>query len=227
MDVRELKPRVWRWTAPHPDWTPQDGGPDGWDENVASYFVEAQGALLLFDPLVPQSEPDRERFWAALDRDVERLGPPAVLLTVFWHARSTRAVAERYAGTTIWASARQANRVRDRAPLTHPFEPGDTLPGAVEALPTARGGETLFWLPGERAVVAGDALLGTPDGGVRLCPQSWLPEGTTHEHLNASLRPVLELPVEAVLLAHGEPVLDNAREALSRALAVAHRTGRT
>jgi hypothetical protein len=37
--------------------------------------------------------------------------------------------------------------------------------------------------------------------------------------LRAALRPLLELPVESVLVSHGEPVLENGRDAIARALA--------
>ena len=36
--------------------------------------------------------------------------------------------------------------------------------------------------------------------------------------LRESLRPLLDLPVELVLVSHGEPVLENGREAIAAAL---------
>jgi hypothetical protein len=39
-----------------------------------------------------------------------------------------------------------------------------------------------------------------------------------HPELRAALRPLLDLPVELVLVSHGEPVLTNGRDALSDAL---------
>jgi hypothetical protein len=62
-------------------------------------------------------------------------------------------------------------------------------------------------------------LLGGEDGGVRLCPQSWLPAKTSLRELADSLRPLLELPVERILVSHGEPVLGDGRSALAEALA--------
>jgi len=102
--------------------------------------------------------------------------------------------------------------------LTNSFRLGEPLPGGVEALPTLRGGEVLFWLPEHRALVAGDVLLGTPEGGIRVCPDSWLPAGVDESALRSSLRPLLERRVELVLLTHGEPVLTGAGDALARAL---------
>jgi hypothetical protein len=62
-------------------------------------------------------------------------------------------------------------------------------------------------------------LLGDADGGVRCCPESWLPAGVGHAELRAALAPLLELPVERVLVSHGTPVLEDGHAALSRALA--------
>jgi hypothetical protein len=52
-----------------------------------------------------------------------------------------------------------------------------------------------------------------------MCPESWLPEATGHGELAASLRPLLERPVERILLSHGDPVLEDALDALRNALA--------
>jgi glyoxylase-like metal-dependent hydrolase (beta-lactamase superfamily II) len=103
--------------------------------------------------------------------------------------------------------------------VTDLFSPGDALPGGVEALATARSTEVVYWLSGCGAVVPGDVILGAEGGGLRLCPDSWLPESTSQAQLRASLRPLLELPVQRVLVSHGEPVLKGARRALERMLA--------
>jgi len=65
---------------------------------VSSAYLEADDAVCLIDPLVPRG--DEERFFAALDADVERLGRPvAIVLTNPWHRRSTDELATRYAGS--------------------------------------------------------------------------------------------------------------------------------
>ena len=60
--------------------------------------------------------------------------------------------------------------------------------------------------------------VGAAGGGLRLCPESWLPEGKGHAELRAALRPLLDLPVERVLVSHGEPVLTGAGRALAGVL---------
>jgi hypothetical protein len=199
MEVQELRPGLWRWTAPHPEWEHAEN----WGPDVASVYAELPHAVVVIDPLVPPGED--ERFWSALDRDVERLGLPVhVLLTVHWHERSVAAVLERY-GATLW----------------RPEEKGE-LPEGVQA-EIIRGSdwvEALFYLEPQCALVAGDLLIGV-DGGVEL-PVQWFPKGE-QEWAESTLKPELRkrlgrLPVELVLVSHGEPVLSDGRAALDRAL---------
>jgi glyoxylase-like metal-dependent hydrolase (beta-lactamase superfamily II) len=173
--------------------------------------------VLVIDPLVPGDEAGR--FWVALDRDVERAGGKVhVLITVFWHTRSTADLVARY-GARVWAPTRARAVVERRAGVVSDvFRPGDALPGAVEALETARSNEVVYWLRGPRALVPGDVILGDDEGGLRLCPDSWLPGTTSQVELRASLQPLRELPAERVLVSHGEPVLRGAGEALERML---------
>ncbi len=219
MDAARIRPNLWRWTAPHPDWTPDEGGPEGWEREVASYLYDGGDALVLFDPLAPpDGTRDAARFWDELDRDIERAGSPHILLTVYWHVRSSPAILERYDGARLWAHTRAAQPIRKRVRVTDTFRPGEPLPGGVEARESGRGGEILFWIPEHGALVAGDVLLGAAGGGLRVCPDSWLGERITPQELRERLRRLLELPIELILLTHGEPVLERGRDALERAL---------
>ncbi|MDQ3671734.1 MAG: MBL fold metallo-hydrolase [Actinomycetota bacterium] len=207
MDVAEIAAGLWRWTGFHEEW----------NEDVGSVFCETGDDVVLIDPLVPPE--DAERFWRALDRDIGRIGGHVhVLVTVFWHVRSTPAIVERYSAR-VWApSSSRAAVERRSGVVTNVFRPGDTLPGGIEAFRSARRTEVVLWIPQHRTLVPGDVLLGDGAGGVRMCPESWLPEKTGHAELAASLEPLLELPVERILVSHGEPVLVNGSEALAAAL---------
>jgi glyoxylase-like metal-dependent hydrolase (beta-lactamase superfamily II) len=207
MDVARIDEGLWRWTAYY----------DEWKDDVGSVFCETEDGVVLVDPLVPTDEADR--FWHALDRDVEGAGGTVhVLVTVFWHVRSTAAVIERY-GARLWAPKSGRAAVERRAgPVTDPFRPDDRLPGGVQAFRTARAAEVVYWIPWHRALIPGDVLLGDEQGGVRMCPESWLPEKTDHAKLAASLRPLLELPLERILVSHGEPVLTDGATKLAAAL---------
>jgi hypothetical protein len=216
VDVTEIRPGLWRWTATHPDWTPEEGGEEWGEPEVASYSLVEDDTLILIDPLVPGDE--EERFWRALDRDVEQHGVPQVLLTVFWHARSTQRILDRYEGAHAHAPAAWPDEARQRVPSAELYELGDTLPAGIEAHGTIHRGEALLWIPAHRALAAGDILLGTRDGGVRMCPDSWLRPGVTGQELRNGIRHVLALPIELLLLTHGEPVLEDAHAKLEALL---------
>lgn len=202
--MQEIRPGLLRWTARHPEWTPEEGGAEGWDPEVASYAYAAPDALVLFDPISPP--------WEAIDPLVERLGAPHVLISVFWHVRDAPSVLERYAGARLWADILQREEIEKRVTLTDTIEPGDALPGGIEA---HRPRELVFWIPEHRALLAGDVLLGA-NGGVRVMPDSWLGH-RPRDVFRANMALLTKLPVELLLLTHGEVVEDGGaalREAL-------------
>ena len=187
MNVSELAAGLWRWTARHPDW--KEGS--DWEQDVGCVYYEAPGATVLIDPLVPA---ERERFFEALDRDVERRELPVViLLTCAWHERSSGELTERYGAAT------------------------DGFVEGVVALPFQIADETMYWLPDHRSLVTGDSLMGDGGGGITVCPDTWL-EGDAPALLRRDLRPLLDLPIELVLVSHGEPVLERGHAAIERAL---------
>jgi hypothetical protein len=198
----ELAPGLHRWTARHPDAdpSPTPGSPADWGPDVACVAYEAPDALVLVDPLVPD---DREDLRDGLDALVRRHGRRvAILTTLGFHRRSKEKLAARYDAST--------SRARK------------TLPAGVETVQIKGAGETMVWLAEPRALVPGDRLLGADEGGLRLSPDSWLrylPSGMRARQLREALRPLLDLPVEKVLVSHGEPVLRGGREAIARALA--------
>ena len=145
----EIAPGLRRWTAYH----------DHWEEQVGSLAVETDDGLLLIDPIDPP-------------RGLRR--PDHVLLTVFWHGRSTAELKSK----RVWAQKRSAQPLRNRGvQVTDAFAPGDELPGGLEAFATARVNEVVYWLPKQRSLAVGDVLLGagakpraTRDA-LRFCPE--------------------------------------------------------
>jgi hypothetical protein len=192
----EIAPGLRRWTAWH----------DHWEEEVGSLAVETGDGLVLIDPIDPP-------------RAVEK--PAHVLLTVFWHGRSAGDLGSEH----VWASTRSAHPLRNRGvEVTDAFREADELPGGIRAFQTARVAEVVYWLPDQKALAVGDVLLGAgakpraTSDALRLCPERWLGKAT-HDDLRESLRPLLELPVQRVLVSHGEPVLRAGKRALATVLA--------
>lgn len=66
--MEELRPGLWTWTAPHPEWNEQPV--------VRSYAVERDDAIVLIDPISPPAQ-------LIADRELR------VALTCPWHARSS------------------------------------------------------------------------------------------------------------------------------------------
>ncbi len=191
----EVEPGLRRWTAYH----------EHWEEQVGSLALETDDGLVLIDPIDPP-------------RGLR--SPDHVLLTVFWHGRSTVELKAK----RVWAHTRSAQPLRNRGvQVTDAFKPGDELPGGLDAFATARVNEVVFWLPKQRSLAIGDVLLGagakpraTRDA-LRFCPERWLGKGK-HDDLRATLQPLLTLPVQRVLVSHGEPVLRGGKAALARVL---------
>jgi hypothetical protein len=189
--LREIARGLRRWTSWH----------DHWEEDVGSVAVDTSDGLVLIDPLDPPPE----------------LGQPAhVLVTVYWHAREAAGLKAR-----TWAPSRSLRPLANRG--VEAENAADGLPGGIRAFPTARAAEAVYWLPEHRALVVGDVLLGAgakprpTDDALRLCPERWLGKAT-HDDLRESLRPLLDLPVEHVLVSHGAPVLGGGKAALERVL---------
>jgi glyoxylase-like metal-dependent hydrolase (beta-lactamase superfamily II) len=228
MTVDELAQGLWRWTTPHPAWTPEQGGSSGWEQSVGCVYYETSDAVVLIDPQVPPSgTPDETRYWAALDRDVERTGlPVAVLVGNAYHGRSADSIRARYGerrSTSVYAHADA--RARVSCSVTTPFEDGETLPGGVQAHAIAGldAGETAFWIPAHRALVFADAVLGAGAGEVRVAPRSWGADGEEAAaryatEFRASIERLVALDPVVLLPSHGEPVLENGAAALVRAV---------
>ncbi len=193
VEVRDVLPGLWLWRQPHPDWSE---GSD-WEPEVASFAVESRGVMLLLDPLAPP--PRASDVWARLDATrpevIVILKPDHVRdvdLFVRWYG------ARAYGPSLFW---------RDDVPRTElePLQPGDELPGGLQAHYDGRGvKETPVYLPEQRALVFADAMT-APDGALRVWATPWHQERTL-----PALRALLDLPFEHVLVSHGEPVHDRA-----------------
>ena len=183
--MQELRPGLYRWTAPHPEWEPgaEKDSPGDWPRDVGCVAYDAGDVVVLVDPLVDDLRP--------LDAIVARR-PVALVTTMPGHERSKGEVGARYPAAA---------------------------PRGVEPVEIRGAGETMVWIPEHRALVPGDRLIGDEAGGVRMCPPSWLRYSSiTHDELREALLPLLDLPVDLILVTHGEPVLTDGHAALERAL---------
>jgi hypothetical protein len=184
---------LWRWTAEHPRWA-QWPNHEREPREVGCVYSEADDATVLIDPLVPAG--DEDDFFRHLDADVERRGLPVViLLTADWHRRSADELAARY-GARI-----------DGAP-----------PDGVEEVPIEGADErqvAYFIRPHAALVVA--EIFGVDVDGELYVGRS--PALVRPDELEASLDRIMRLPVERLLVSHGEPILEDAKTRMAQALA--------
>ena len=196
MQVQMLRPGLWRWTTEHPDWTAERVG---WGVEVGCVYLETPEAIVLVDPLVPIDVAEGGRFWRALDRDIERLGLPVVVVTTIGlHERSAGDVVDRY----------RASR----------WSPGEATPTGLTIIPATTNQEVMVLATEYRALTTADLLIGDRAGGIRLCPASWLSDPVTLDDVRAELQVLLSHDIDMVLPSHGEPVLTGGAAALRAAL---------
>jgi glyoxylase-like metal-dependent hydrolase (beta-lactamase superfamily II) len=219
--VRELRPGLWHWEAPHPDWRPSEP----WSENVSSYALDDGERVLLFDPLAVPSELG----------DLVAGRETAIVLTAPWHERDAQRLVERLdvpvytprpdtaedLMRTYGITAEQAGDgspdvrwlLDGEAGEAHWYSAGQRLPVGVQAFPGQKHNDLVLWIESRRAVVAGDTLVDFGEG-LHINPH-WLRRGVTREQVVDGLRSLLALPVEHVLATHGGPT---DRAALERVL---------
>lgn len=185
VDVQRIADGLWRWTA-----APAGG------EAAGSVYLELPAAVVLVDPVLPQAgDAGRERFWRALDRDVERMQRPVLVVeTRAGSGPDAEALAARYAGSGRWQPG------------------GGELPEGIAALPldAEPASPVMLWIEGHRTLVTGRALAVGVDGALSLAADVEPSAGT--------VRALLALPVERVLPTLGPAVVHDGGVALARVL---------
>ena len=196
--MSEVIPGLWRFEAMHPEWTEEEGGDDGWEPNVAWWAVAGEAGLTL----------------------VERHGGCAgVVRTCHWHERSVAPAADRF-GVHVYSRLAWPEAVPWR--VDQVVSRGEEMIGGIRAIDVERGDEMALWLPSQRALLFGDAMLRDPGSGeLRMCPESWTQPPGGRARLRAILTSLLDLAVEHVLVSHGPLVLGDGAAALRAATSTA------
>ena len=197
---------VWRWQGRHPQWHPR-----GFGDLVESFALELDRGTLLVDPLVSDDG------WEQLDALVR--APVQIAITVPYHVRSAEQAAIRYR-TVVHGHPACAKRLSDPALL----RPLDNL-AAVRAHPIGRPRrhETPLHVPARAAIVFGDAVVGPAgaEGPLRMWTSSHRDarvDGWYAGRFAPTLRPLVELAPELVLVGHGAAVVTGGAAALAHAL---------
>jgi hypothetical protein len=205
--MHEVRPGIWHWQTPHPDWGGENE--EWWPQEVSSYAIELGNELLLFDPLgVPEELAARAT---------------AIVLTAPYHERDTRTLAKERElpvhtpPADTWQDwvdkffidpekvrgleSEDLAWLRGGEGVGHFHAPGE-WPFGIQCFAGREDNDVILWIPAVGALVCGDSLSDFGDG---LSIQLGGRKNVTTEQVAERLRPLLDLPVEVVLPAHGQP----------------------
>jgi hypothetical protein len=211
---KRLVKGLWRWTERHPEWHPGEFGSE-----VACFAVDAGDDTLLIDPLLPEDpEPVLELVGRILGKRL------TILITIPYHVRSSEELWRRFGGeaeTAILGHRACAKRLSDRSGFRE-LEVGRELPAGLTAhrIGKPRRYEMPLLVPSHRALVFGDAVA-EAGGALRVWSADKVDDRVERfyrERFNPTLKPLLELDFDRVLVTHGQPVLKDGKRELRSAL---------
>ena len=191
----EIAPGLWHWTARR-----ESIGTD-----VSSYYLESERVLI--DPMIPPEG----LAW------LERHGAPEhAVLTNRHHDRDAWRLRDAF-GCTVHCIRNGLYELEGRGPV-EAFEFGDELPGeiSVHEVDAICPDETALFIPRHRALACADGVVRWRAGDeLQFVPDSLMDEPEqTKRGLCEAYRRLLDLDFDVLLLAHGEPVVGGARDAL-------------
>jgi glyoxylase-like metal-dependent hydrolase (beta-lactamase superfamily II) len=193
--MQEIAPGLWHWTARH----------DHIGVDVSSYYLERERVLL--DPMVPTEGLE----W------FEQHGPPEhVLMTNRHHDRQAWQFQDAF-GCTVHCVRNGLHETEGRGPV-EAFDFGDTLPGnaVVYEVDAICPDETAVHLPDHNALACADGVVHYGDE-LGFVPEQYIDDpDRTKSALRQAYRGLLDLDFDVLLLAHGQPVVGGAKDALRR-----------
>jgi hypothetical protein len=198
--MNEIAPGLWHWTARH----------EHISSEVSSYYLLSERVLI--DPMIPAEGVE----W------FEKNGAPEhVLLTNRHHDRHSWRLREAF-GCTVHCVRNGLYELEGRGPV-EPFDFGDELPGGVvvHEVDAICPDETALHITGHGALACADGVIRSSDGDELAFVPDWLmdePEDTKRG-LREAYERLLELDFDVLLLAHGQPVVSDGKQALRKFVA--------
>jgi hypothetical protein len=191
----EIAPGLWHWTARRASIGAE----------VSSYYLDSERVVI--DPMIP---PD------GLEWFDQRGGPEHAVLTNRHHDRDAWRLHEAF-GCVVHCIDNGVYELEGRGPI-EPFRFGDELPGeiVVHEVDAICPDETALHIPRHRALVCADGVVRWRTGDELQFVPDYLMDDPEHtkRDLRDAYRRLLDLDFDLLLLAHGEPVIGGAREAL-------------
>jgi len=191
----EIAPGVWHWTARR----------ESIGAEVSSYYLESERVVI--DPMIPSE---------GLEWFDEHGVPEHAVLTNRHHDRDAWRLHEAF-GCAVRCIENGVYELDGRGAV-QAFRFGDELPGEVVVyeVDAICPDETALHIPRHRALACADGVVRSRDGGELRFVADFLMDDAerTKQGLRDAYRRLLELDFDLLLLAHGEPVVGGAREAL-------------
>ena len=196
--MREFLPGVFIWS-----WFSE---PHGYDFN-GTFLLHADGNLCV-DPVDPSEE--------VLDRLSEE-GVAQILITNRNHTRAANRVRERTGARVVIHPADAAYAREQGIAIDAELEVGQRAgPFTVVGVPGKSPGEIAFYDPARRLLVIGDAVIGNPPGQLSLLRERVMDDPA---RLRASVRLLLDLDFDALMVGDGVAIRDGGRERLRELIA--------
>ncbi len=193
--MEQIAPGLWHWTARH----------EHIHSAVGTYYLA--DSRVLIDPMIPED---------GLGWFEQHGVPEHVLLTNRHHDRQSWRLRDAF-GCTIHCVRNGMYELEGRGPA-EPFDFGDELPGGVivHEVDAICPDETALHIPSHRALACADGVVRSRDSGELAFVSDHLMDDPeeTKAGLRRAYRGLLDLDFDRLLLAHGNPVVSDGKEAL-------------
>lgn len=191
--MRELLTGIFTW--------PWFSEPHGYNFN--GHFITHVDGNLCVDPVEPSDEVLKEMLGYGVTR---------ILITNRNHSRAANKVRARTGSRTAIHPADAPHARNEGAELDDELKPGDKVgPFVVVGVPGKSPGEVALYWPARKILLVGDALVGDPPGRCKILPEKVVDDP---QRLRESVRGLLALDFETLLVGDGEPIPQFAKERL-------------
>ena len=196
--MREILTGIFTW--------PWFSEPHGYNFN--GHLILHPGGNLCIDPVEPTAT-DLE--------EMARLGVSRILLTNRNHSRAANQIRARTGARTAIHPSDAPHARKEGAELDDELNIGVKIdPLVVVGAPGKSPGEVVLHWPQRKILIVGDCVVGDPPGRCKLLPEKVIDD---LPRLRESVRGLLSLDVDTLLVGDGAPILQNAKAALTQLVA--------
>jgi glyoxylase-like metal-dependent hydrolase (beta-lactamase superfamily II) len=196
--MREILSDIFTW--------PWFSEPHGYNFN--GHFIGHAGGNLCIDPVQP-SEEDLE--------ELVRRGVAHVLITNRNHGRAANVIRERTGARTAIHPADAPHARKEGSVVDGELKLSSKVgPFVVVGVPGKSPGEVALHWPERKILLVGDAVVGHPPGHCKLLPDKVVDDPA---RLRDSVRGLLALDFDILLVGDGDPILTSAKDRLRELVA--------